>query len=220
MKLNSTLTAALVAIAAFGPSAYAQTCVGTAALDPARPYQAGGALGFTESTTSVAGSFTAAVWSLFGTIDVGSVGYNDLDARSVFVSGTAGWQIAADRARRFVLCPMGGVATEGGLENLAGSGVDVRILDVFGGFSTGFVLIDDARLRAVPTVDVSAVRSRVTFAFSGEEESEAQVFGVVTAGFGVVLWRRYSVVPAFALPFGTEDANTLFQIVVRVGLGG
>jgi hypothetical protein len=148
------------------------------------------------------------------------VEYDDLDARSVFVSGTVGAQIAADRARRIVLCPMGGVAHEGGLDNLAGSGVDVRILDVFGGFSTGFVIVDGAALRAVPTVDFSVVRSHVTFSLADDEETDAQVFGIVTAGVGVVFRGRYSVVPALAFPFGTEDGNTLMQIIVRVSFGG
>lgn len=207
----------LVATAALPLSVAAQTCRGTAAIGDASPWQVGGGLAFTEGFTQydVNGVAGSDVWIAGG--QVGRFDFDELDQGATFVAGHFGVQVPNDASRRVVLCPSVSVGNVFGPNDVGG--VDVSIFIVTAAANVGFIAAQTGRMQFVPTAGVSVSRQRLAVDVDGESESDSETIGVLEAGMGIVLDRRFTILPSVDVPFGVEDADVGFRIALTVNFG-
>jgi hypothetical protein len=208
----------LVCVALTVREGSAQTCFGTAPVDASLPFHLGGGVAFSENRTGYAGAVTGGGDSFFGQVGLGGIFHDDLDASATSLSFAGGAQVAADSDRRVVICPNAGVTKTFGPNDIGGSGLNLSTLGIDGGVAVGWIAAVSGRVALVPTVGMSVVRLRTTSTFRGESDSESDTLGRLSLGAGIVLSERFSIGPGVVIPFGLEDAETVFLLGVGISL--
>jgi hypothetical protein len=220
MKRKTFLPVALLALFACAGKLHAQTCHGTAPITNDRPVQFGGGVSFSETLTRFRGSVVGGSSDFFAGIEAGANSYDDLDESSTIIGVGGGAQVAADAAGRVVICPEVAFAREFGPNNLGGSNSDLSTSAFGGGISVGVIASETNTVQFVPTFGVSLARAKFKVETNLASVSETDTLGTINLGVGVVMNRRFSVVPAIGIPFGRDDNDVVFGISVAVSWGG
>lgn len=192
----------------------AQVCRGTAAVTSRMPAQVGGQLAFAENVTGYGGFFTGGNDSAFVIASIGGATYDVLHA-SAFATGLeVGGQIPA--GRKVVVCPFGAVDNLFGPNNVGGSRATLWTLGYGGGGTVGVIALETSTVQLIPGFGVIVERLRVRTKLAGATEVFNDTSKQVVLGGGVVMNKRFSIVPAVFIPFDVVDAKSTFQISFSV----
>lgn len=212
--LMTTMVMALGAV-----HANAQTCRGSVPIGTGGFKGNGGvAMAFDKSIASYAGTIGGGNDTTYGAASIGVNHYDDLGATSFGAGGLFGGQVAADPARKVVICPFGGVSTEWA-SDFGGSGIDFFALGINAGVSVGFVAASTPTVQVVPAIGFTVTRLRAKFSGFGESFTVTDTIGAIQFGVGLVLNSRTAITPGVAIPIGVEDGNAAFSLSVTYGFG-
>ncbi len=218
MKLCVVAVAAAAIVASSAARADAQTCLGTAPITSAMPLQVGAALAFSSNTTGIGAAATYGTDNFFGSVGVGRVSFDELDASAPNFGITVGAQVPRDSDRKLIICPAFNFVFVNGPKDILG--VDLSTRSFGGGATVGFVVSETDTLSLVPTAGLSINRVKLTGEFLGISDSVSDTIGQLGLGVGIIWNKVFSIVPAVIVPFGAEGAETAFQITVTYALGG
>jgi hypothetical protein len=186
--------------------ATAQTCKGSAALDRERPVQIGGGIGFIDGATDVTGGVRFGGSTLYATASGGRTSYDNTSESSRHAGFSVGGQVAADSSRRIVLCP------EAGFEHGFGTS---KSNAGRGGLSAGFVALERSNVQLVPTAGVAVNHVK----FGSGISSYTTTYGTLDLGTGIVMSKRFSIVPFATIPFGNEGASKAYGMGAYFSIG-
>jgi hypothetical protein len=195
----------------------AQTCTGGVPFGPdTSGFRAGASLGFGSDVTGIAAQIGGGNRSAFGNVSVGRVIYDALDFSTTAFGGNIGGQVAADAARRIVICPIFSVLREFA-NDIEGSGIDAASNDFRGTVAVGIIAAETPTFQAIPVFAVSIGRVMVTFDDGLDELTESDTIGLAQFGIGLILNRTVAITPAVSIAFTGGDTATSFSLGVQFG---
>lgn len=197
--------------------ASAQLCLGQGSFREA-PLQVQGGIGFTEGAQAFGGGFGGGGRVFFGTGSLAYTNYDDLDAGSVSVGGTAGGEFRGGSQSRVYICPIGAVSFESGPDLFDGA-VDTHSLTVGYGGSLGIVASETDTFAVIPTVGAGVRHVRATLSSGTLDETGTDTFGLVTLGVGLLFNRTIALTPTIGIPVGLDEGDPQFSIVLSVNFG-
>jgi hypothetical protein len=208
---------ALIVVLAVPSILHAQTCTGSVPFGPdTSGFRAGASFGFGSDVTGIAAQVGGGNQSVFGNATVGRIIYDELDFSTTAFGGSIGGQVAADAARRIVLCPIFSVIREFA-NDIDGSGIDVASNDFRGTIAVGIIAAETPTFQAIPVVAVSIGRVMVTFDDGFDELTDSDTIGLAQFGIGLVLNRTVAITPAVSIAFTGDDTSTSFSLGVQFG---
>jgi hypothetical protein len=217
MKLRVVAVTAAAIVTMSAARADAQTCLGTAPITNNMPLQVGALLAFSSGSTGIGAAATYGTDDFFGSVGIGRVSFDDLDASAPNFGITVGAQIPRDSERKLIVCPALNFVFVNGPKDVGGFDFSTRSFG--GGATVGFVVSETDTLSLVPTAGLSINRVRVKGEFLGISDSVSDTIGQLGLGVGIIWNKVFSFVPAVIVPFGAEGADTAFQITVTYALG-
>ena len=209
--------AALVVTLAMPSILNAQTCTGGVPFGPdTSGLRAGASFGFGNDVTGIAAQIGGGNQSAFGTVTVGRVIYDALDFSTTAFGGSVGGQVAADSARKIVICPIFSVLREFA-NDIEGSGIDAASNDFRGTIAVGIIAAETPTFQAIPAFAVSIGRVMATFDDGFDELTESDTIGLAQFGIGLVLNRTVAITPAVSIAFTGGETSTSFSLNVQFG---
>jgi hypothetical protein len=208
---------ALVIVLAAPSMLNAQTCTGGVPFGPdTSGFRAGASLGFGSDVTGIVGQIGGGNQSAFGNATVGRVIYDSLDFSTTALGGNVGAQVAADAARRIIICPIFSVLREFA-NDIEGTGIDAASNDFRGTVAVGIVAAETPTFQAIPAFAVSVGRVMFTLDDGFDELTESDTIGLAQFGVGLILNRTVAITPAVSIAFTGGDTSTSFSLGVQFG---
>lgn len=216
MRHSLPLVALVVALAM--PSIlHAQTCTGGVPFGPGTSaLRVGANVGFASEVTGIVAQIGGGNQSVFGNASVGRIIYDELDFSTTSFGGNIGGQVAADAARRIIICPIFSVLREFA-NDIEGSGIDAASNDFRGTIAVGIIAAETPTFQAIPGFAVSIGRVMLTFDDGFDEVTDSDTIGLAQFGIGLILNRTVAITPAVSIAFTGEDTSTSFSLGVQFG---
>ncbi len=215
---NRLVLPLIVLVALAAPAVlHAQTCTGGVPYGPdTSGFRAGANLGFGSDVTGIVAQVGGGSQSAFGNLTVGRVIYDSLDFSTTAFGGNVGGQVAADAARRIVICPIFSVLREFA-HDIEGTGIDAASNDVRGTIAVGIIAAETPTFQAIPAFGVSVGRVMLTLDDGFDEFDESDTIGLAQFGIGLVLNRTIAITPAVSIAFTGGETSTSFSLGVQYG---
>lgn len=216
-KRTGLVMLALVALTA--GQARAQYCSGMPSF-VGQPFQASVSGMFNDQATQFQGGLGYGANAFFGSVGVGVVNLDDLDASAVGVGVAGGYELRAlDSDRRIRLCPVASVHHLFGPNDIEGSGVDYSETNYGFGLNLGVLATEGEHLQLIPTAGVGFNYLSWSLQGGGLEFDDNETYFNLDVGMGMVFNGRMGLQPFVSIPIGLEDADASFGIVLGMNFG-
>jgi len=213
------LAGAVASVALFASAAAAQTCQGDLAFR-GRPIHVGGALGFTDHTTTFGGGMTFG--HAQGVFGGGSLGMVDTDAgNSIALGGGIGYSMPLSQRSKWQFCPGGTVALGFGPSVDAGGTTVNYSTQMFSlGASFGRVLPLNKDVTMLPFGSAALGHNTLKASVNGASGSVSDTYLSLGIGAGFQFSPNFVVRPALGFNLGTESItdDTVFSLGITFAL--
>lgn len=215
-----SLTIATVTLITLGGSLGAQVCVGSASF-ASGPARIGAGMNFTDGAKSF--GLQLAGGSPEGAFVSGSVSrieYDNVSGGGTGLGATAGYAVAMNPAKTVQFCPLASFEYEKLPTIDTGVGTFEGSAHAFGvGGAIGGVIPASPTLDFVPFVGAQYRAVSTSASFGGISGSGSGNYTEVEVGAGFVLNHALTIRPAVAIPVGSEDGKSTFEIAFAFNFG-
>jgi hypothetical protein len=216
-----TLFGSAIGVAMCTSAATAQLCQGTLPFSASRTH-VGGALGFSDNTTSLGAGLTLGhAKGLYGGGSLGFVDYDGIDGSSFTLNGGIGYQMPLAQGSKWELCPGATVSFVFGPSNVAPIDADYSSQTLTAGASVGSAIPMNPKFNLIPFGTAALGLTHMKVSAGGLSDSNTDAYFVLGFGAGLQFSPKFVVTPGLTFPIGADNAdNVIFNIGVTFGLPG
>lgn len=197
----------------------AQACLGMASF-AAAPVQLSGSANFYDGGQVLGGSVaTGSRVGAFGSLSIGAISYDALDASALSVGGTGGYQVPLGPATGAQICPVIGMGFGVGPNDIGRTEVDMSSWGATFGFRLGAPVRVTPLMQVVPTGGFSLAYQSVKLEDSFDSISDSETYGQVDLGLGLVMHSVFTIRPGTTIPVGLDESSPSFNMTVGVNIG-
>lgn len=215
--MRRTLVALLALFAAVSAPAAAQTCLGLASFSNG-PIQVAGHGSFTQGVNSFGGSLGYGLpHSVFGSAAVSTTSYDVVNASSLGIGATVGYQMTLGKSAQAQLCPTASFGVGNGPDDQA-AGINESRRSANVGFSVGTSMAASPRMQIVPNAGLSLAYGKSKREGVAVVET-SDTYGLARLGVGVVISQNMSVRPSVDIPLGLAGSDPTFGLTLGYNFG-
>jgi outer membrane protein with beta-barrel domain len=219
--MRRSLVVSLALLAIVRSPAVAQTCLGLTSFSTA-PIQVAGNAQFSELYNSWGAGIAYGLPSgLFGGANLSTTSFDGIDANSLGVGATAGYQMNMGQRGQFHVCPVAslnvGMGPDDDAANLNSSSTDAHF-----GLAVGTSMGANPRMKIVPSAGLGLQYSKAKVedtAPGGTTVEASDTYGMARLGVGFVFNQNIAVRPSVDIPLGLDNSDATFGLTVAYNFG-
>ena len=153
--------------------------------------------------------------------ETGLTTYNGYMADAFTLTGTAGIQGSLGAEKRAQLCPVIIAGFAHGPNDIDSTHQDYSEIDISVELDAGFIAARGKDVQVIPTASLTFGNALAKYSWAnGGGYTDAESFGILAFGFGVILSDHATLKPSIAFPFGVKGASVTYGIRFAVKLAG
>ena len=153
--------------------------------------------------------------------ETGLTTYNGYMADAFTLTGTAGIQGSLGAEKRAQLCPVIIAGFAFGPNDIDSTHQDYSEIDISVELDAGFIAARGKDVQVIPTASLTFGNALAKYSWAnGGGYTDAESFGILAFGFGVILSNHATLKPSVAFPFGVKGASVTYAIRFAVKLAG